>query len=105
MSNSDPLDEHPMNPINQEGYPEVFPHPDDDPFASDAPIHHLLSISTNPRVKDLSDEDLIKLVQRIRTIATSPQTMSAKINSESRGRRSKPLTPEQLRRKEILDSL
>jgi hypothetical protein len=25
----DPLDEHPMNPINQEGYEEDFPHPDD----------------------------------------------------------------------------
>jgi hypothetical protein len=77
----------------------------DDPLSPDAPIHHLLSVSKNPRIATMSNDELVKLVQKLRTLAASPQTMSAKIQSESKGRKSKPLTAEQLRRKEILDSL
>jgi len=77
----------------------------EDPLSPDAPIHHLLSISSNPRVATMSNDELVKLVQKLRTLATSPQTMSAKLQSESKGRKSKPLTAEQIRRKEILDTL
>jgi hypothetical protein len=83
----------------------VIKEPVDDPLAPDAPIHYLLSVSKNPRIATMSNDELVKLVQKLRTLAASPQTMSAKIQSESRGRKSKPLTPQQLRRKEILDSL
>lgn len=77
----------------------------DDPLSPDAPIHHLLSIAKNPRILTMSNDELVKLVQKIRTLSTSPQTMSAKLQSESKGRKTKPLTAEQLRRKEILDTL
>jgi hypothetical protein len=73
------------------------------PLDPDAPIHHLLSIRENPMVKDMTTEQLQVLVQRMRTVAQSPQTMTSALQRESRKR--KPLTAEQLRRKEILDSL
>ena len=77
----------------------------DDPLSPDAPIHQLLSISSNPRVATMSNDDLIKLVQKLRTLATSPQTMSAKLQAESKGRKSKPLTAEQIRRRELIDTI
>jgi hypothetical protein len=77
----------------------------DNPLAPDAPIHHLLSIRDNPMVKDMTTEQLQELVKRMRTMATSPQTMSAALNKESKTRKARPLTPEQQRRKDILDSL
>jgi hypothetical protein len=33
---NDPLEEHPLNPINQEGYEEHFPHPEDRWWEEDA---------------------------------------------------------------------
>jgi hypothetical protein len=77
----------------------------DNPLSPDAPIHHLLSIRDNPMVKDMTTEQLQELVKRMRTLAQSSQTMSAALNKESRTRKAKPLTPEQIRRQEILDSL
>jgi hypothetical protein len=77
----------------------------DNPLAPDAPIHHLLSIRDNPMVKDMTTEQLQELVKRMRTLAQSSQTMSATLQKESRARKAKPLTPEQLRRKELLDSI
>jgi hypothetical protein len=77
----------------------------DNPLSPDAPIYHLLSIRDNPMVKDMTTEQLQELVKRMRTLAQSSQTMSAALNKESRTRKAKPLTPEQIRRKEILDSL
>jgi hypothetical protein len=55
----------------------------DDPLAPDAPIHHLLSIRHNPLVKDMTTEELTALVQKLRTHATSPQSLSAKLKSDS----------------------
>ena len=75
------------------------------PLAPDAPIAQLLSISTNPQVKDLDDQQLMELVKRVRTLAISPQTLSSKLQTEGRVRKSKAKTPEQLRRQAIIDSL
>jgi hypothetical protein len=78
---------------------------DVNPLDPDAPIHHLLSIKHNPMVKDMSEVQLQDLIKRIRILATSAPTMSAKLQSESKGRKTKVLTPEQIRRKELLDSI
>lgn len=79
-----------------------------DPLSPDAPISHLLSLQHNPMLKDMSDDQLMELVKRLRTLATSAPTMSAKLNSESgevRQRRKKVMTPEELRRAKALEDL
>jgi hypothetical protein len=73
------------------------------PLDPDAPIIHLLSIMHNPSVKDLSDSQLNDLIKKLRTVATSPQTMTSVLQGEAKRRR--PMTEAQRRRKEILDSL
>lgn len=74
-----------------------------DPFSPDAPIHHYLSIKHNPKVKDMTTEQLNQLITKIRTIATSPQTMTSVLQNDAKRRR--PMTEAQRRRKEILDTL
>lgn len=76
---------------------------DFDPFSPDAPIHHYLSIRHNPKLKDMSTEQLNQLITKLRTIATSPQTMTAVLQNDARRRR--PMTEAQKKRKELLDSL
>lgn len=73
------------------------------PLAPDAPIHHLLSVKENPMVLQMSDQQLTEMIKRLRTVATSPQTMTAVLQSDARKRR--PMTEAQRRRKEILDAL
>lgn len=91
---------------NPSTYATATETPEFNPLAPDAPIAQLLSISTNPQVKDLDDQQLMELVKRVRTLATSPQTLSAKLQTEGRVRKSsKTKTPEQLRRQAIIDSL
>ena len=58
----------------------------ENPLSSDAPIHHLLSIMHNPLVKDMSTEQLQKLVLKCRTMASSAPTLTAKLSSESNKR-------------------
>lgn len=74
-----------------------------DPFSPEAPIHQLLSIKDNPMVKDMTTQQLQELVKRMRTVAQSPQTMTAALQKESRAR--KPKTAEQIKRQAIIDSL
>lgn len=74
-----------------------------DPLDPEAPIHHLLSIRHNPMVKDMTTEQLNALITRLRTVATSPQTMSSVLQSESK--RKRPMTEAQRKRKELLDTL
>ena len=74
-----------------------------DPFSSDAPIINLLSIQHNPLVKDMTTEQLNQLIQRLRTVATSPQTMTSVLQNDSR--RKRPMTEAQRKRRELLDSL
>jgi hypothetical protein len=57
----------------------------------------------NPSVKDMSDSQLNDLIKKLRTVATSPQTMTSVLTGEAKRRR--PMTEAQRRRKEILDSL
>jgi hypothetical protein len=76
-----------------------------DPLAPDAPIHHLLSLKHNPRLKDMTRDQLHDLVKKIRALATSAPTMSSKLQSESSRRKPRVLTPEQKRKQEILDSI
>jgi hypothetical protein len=54
-----------------------------DPLAPDAPILHLLSLRENPNVATMSEDELRTLVQRLRTVATSPQSLSAELSKES----------------------
>jgi len=75
------------------------------PLDPDAPIVHLLSIKDNPMVKDMTTEQLQALVKRMRTVAQSPQTMSSALQKESKTRKSRPKTAEQIKRQELLDSL
>lgn len=74
------------------------------PFDPDAPIYHLLSIKDNPMIANATTEQLQEIVKRMRTIAQSPQTMSSNLQRESK-RKKKPLTPEQIRYNELLDSI
>ena len=73
------------------------------PLDPDAPIQHYLSVSKNPAVVHLSDHELTELIKRVRTVATSPQTMTSVLQNESKRRR--PMSAAQLKRKEILDSI
>lgn len=82
---------------------EQNPLPDVDPLSPDAPIHHLLSIKENPLVVKMSDQELTELIKRLRTIATSPQTMTSALQSESKRRR--PLSAAAQKRKDIIDNL
>jgi hypothetical protein len=73
------------------------------PLDPDAPIIQLLSVMHNPSVKDMSDSQLNDLIKKLRTVATSPQTLTSVLQGEAKRRR--PMTEAQRRRKEILDSL
>lgn len=57
--------------------------PVSDPLAPDAPIHHLLSIRHNPLIKDATPDELRAIIQKLRTLASSSPTLSAKLNSDS----------------------
>lgn len=48
----------------------------------DAPIHQLLSLRHNPKVVDMSQEQLRSFVAQLRTL-TSPATLAAKLRSDS----------------------
>lgn len=76
---------------------------DIDPLDPEAPIHHLLSVKHNPMVKNMTTEELNALITRIRTVATSPQTMSSVLQGESK--RKRPMTEAQRKRKDLLESL
>lgn len=73
-----------------------------DPLDPEAPIHQLLSVMHNPKVKDMSTDQLTALVAKLRAVATSPQTMTAVIQRDAKRR---PMTEAQRKRKELLDSL
>lgn len=57
--------------------------PSEDALLPDAPIHHLLSLKHNPRVADMTDQQVIDFVQKLRALATSAPTLSAKLASDS----------------------
>lgn len=52
-------------------------------LAPDAPISHLLSLRHNPRLTEMSPEQLRGFVQGLRVLATQQPTMSAKLLNES----------------------
>lgn len=54
----------------------------ENPLAPDAPLVALLSLKHNPLVAQMSQDQLIELVTKLRTLATSPQTLSAKLKSD-----------------------
>jgi hypothetical protein len=75
---------------------------DIDPLDPEAPISHLLSVMHNPKVKDMTTEQLTALVMKLRANATSPQTLTATISRDSKRR---PMTEAQKKRKDLLESL
>lgn len=83
----------------------MSPDPNLDPLSPDAPIVALMSLSTNPLLKDLQPDDpqLRELVSRLRNLATSPQALSSKLESEKPTRARK--QSESARRKALLDEL
>jgi hypothetical protein len=76
-----------------------------DPLASDAPILHLLSLRENPNVATMSEDELRALVQRLRTVATSPQSLSAELSKESSCVNPRQRNTAAAKRKAVLDSL
>ncbi len=77
----------------------------DEHLASDAPILHLLSLRDNPNVATMSDDELRALVQRLRTVATSPQTLSASLQQESDKISPRKRDTISAKRRAVLDSL
>lgn len=77
-----------------------------DPLAPDAPLLSLLSIKENPLLLDMSEDQLIALVRKLRQGATSPPTLAAM--DEEAGRRVAQKTPRVTKaseKKTLLDSL
>ena len=52
-----------------------------DPTSDSAPLHVLMSLSGNPAIKDMSDDEVAELIKTFRGIA-SPVALAAKIKSE-----------------------
>ena len=82
---------------------EVVGAPLINPLDPEAPIHHLLDVNRNPAVKDMTTEQLNALITRLRTVATSPQTMSSVLTSDAK--RKKPQTEAQRKRAEVLANM
>jgi hypothetical protein len=76
-----------------------------DPLAPDAPILHLLSLRENPNVATMPEDELRALVQRLRTVATSPQSLSAELSKESSRVNPRQRNTAAAKRKAVLDSL
>jgi hypothetical protein len=76
-----------------------------DPLAPDAPILHLLSLRENPNVATMSEDELRALVQRLRTVASSPQTLSAELAKDSNRVNPKQRNTAAAKRKAILADL
>lgn len=79
--------------------------PQIDPLASDAPILHLLSLRENPKVATMPEDELRALVQRLRTVANSPQTLSAELAKDSARVNPRQRNSISAKRKAILDTL
>lgn len=69
-----------------------------DPFAPDAPLIHLLSITENPLLADASEEQLTALVKRLRTVSQQQPTLKAKLAEGAK-------SPRTSKRKALLDSI
>lgn len=54
-------------------------------LAPDAPIHHLLSLRLNPRVAEMSTDELRRMCQELRLLATQQPTQTARLRLESDG--------------------
>jgi len=72
-----------------------------DPLASDAPLHHLLSLQHNPMLVDMSQEQLQKFVQQLRAVATSPAALTSKLSADSEAIKPK---REKSKKQQLLDS-
>lgn len=70
----------------------------------DAPIFQLLSLKHNPLVKDMTNAQISEFVTKLRTLATSAPTLSAKLSSDSEKIKPK-RTGESAKRKALLDSI
>ncbi len=52
-----------------------------DPTSDSAPLHVLMSLSGNPAIRDMTDDEVAALIKTFRGIA-SPVALAAKIKSE-----------------------
>lgn len=67
--------------------------PDDpstfDPFAPDAPLLHIITMMHRDGLpKDATDEQLLALVRRLRTVTQQPQSLKAEVVREAKPRTS-----------------
>lgn len=83
-----------------------------DPLAPDAPVWQLLSLKHNPALLTMTEEELRGFVQKLRTLGTSPQALTAALNTDATTitktrapRATKPKTPEEQRRLDLLNDL
>ena len=53
------------------------------PLSPDAPLVHLLSLRHNPLLAQMSQDQLTELVKKLRTHATSPPTLTAKLKADA----------------------
>lgn len=74
-----------------------------DALAPDAPLIALLSIRKNPLLVNATQEELIEIVKKLRTHATTPATLTARLRADSDG--IKPKNTISAKRKALLDTL
>jgi hypothetical protein len=76
-----------------------------DPLDPDAPLLHLLSIKHNPLVAEMTHDQLMELIKKLRTLATSPPTLSARLKSDGDRENPRSKTTLAARRRALLDEL
>jgi hypothetical protein len=76
-----------------------------DPLDPDAPLLHLLSIKHNPLVAEMNHDQLMELVKKLRTLATSPPTLSARLKSDGDKENPKSKVSIAAKRRALLDNL
>jgi len=54
------------------------------PLDADAPLTALLSVSTNPLLASMTEEELMTLVGRLRNLGTSAQALGAELSKEAK---------------------
>lgn len=73
-------------------------------LAPDAPIIHLLSIGSNPLVKDMKLEDLVAHLEKVKALAQSPAALGSILTREAKTTKER-LNPVKAKRTALLDTI
>ena len=76
-----------------------------DPLAPDAPLVHLLSLKHNPLLAEMSQDQLIELVKKLRSHAVSAPTLTAKLKTDGEALNPKKSQSVAARRRALLEDL